>query len=138
METKKKIMLVVGVGVVGVAAYYLLMKKSPAAVHDTGENASSTASASASIPTSPTANALPVSASPSCPFPPGTLVRVGKDAKVFLINNQCQRQWITTRQKFDSLGLDMNNVVSVSTQVMNSIPLGADLSGLGCAYRYLS
>lgn len=138
METKKKIMLVVGVGVVGVAAYYLLMKKSPAAVHDTGENASSTASASASIPTSPTANTLPVSASPSCPFPPGTLVRVGKDAKVFLINNQCQRQWITTRQKFDSLGLDMNNVVSVSTQVMNSIPLGADLSGLGCAYRYLN
>lgn len=70
-------------------------------------------------------------------YPAGTLLRQGNDDKVYQVNSQGERQWITNRKKFDSMGLSMKNVRSISASEMNSIPMGSSLSGirgLGAAY----
>jgi Flp pilus assembly protein CpaB len=124
MSSKK--ILLIGAGVVGAGVLaYLYLNKSQAAqdAQAAAQLLPSSAPGSSATPTGTVAK-------PSCPYPAGTLLRAGSDSKVYLVNDQCQRQWITSRSKFDALGLKMDQVYSVSNELINMVPRGADLSGL--------
>lgn len=123
MKTTK--ILLLGAGTIAIAAVglelYLYKKRRSAAQTQPAPAATVSSSTSPAI--------TPVT--PACQFPTGTLLRQDSSEKVYQVNANCERQWITSRTKFNSMGLRMEDVFSVPRQVMESIKLGADLKGLG-------
>jgi hypothetical protein len=63
-------------------------------------------------------------------YPAGTLLRAGTDSRVYQMDTQGYRHWITTRSKFDSLHLSMASVKTITLTEMNAIPVGSTISGL--------
>jgi hypothetical protein len=63
-------------------------------------------------------------------YPAGTLLRGGTDSKVYQIDAQGQKHWISSLSKFNSLGLSMSNVKSIPAAELALIPNGANISGL--------
>ena len=64
-------------------------------------------------------------------YPIGTLLRVGSNSSIYMINSLGQRQWISSRTTFDKMLLNMEDVKSITQDAMNKIPLGTALAGLG-------
>lgn len=73
----------------------------------------------------------------SSTYPEGTLLRAGSNDKVYYIDAQGSRHWIQTRAKFNSMGLSMSNVKSISSSEMNSIPTGTNIAGLSGVQQLL-
>jgi hypothetical protein len=63
-------------------------------------------------------------------YPAGTLLRGGTSEKIYQIDAQGAKHWISSRAKFDSLGLSMSNVKSIPEAELALIPNGSNISGL--------
>lgn len=66
-------------------------------------------------------------------YPAGTLLRGGDTTKIYQMDAEGKRHWISSRAKFDSLGLSMGAVKSISQAELLLIPEGSSIAGLALA-----
>lgn len=63
-------------------------------------------------------------------YPAGTLLRAGTDSKIYQMDAQGFKHYVSSRAVFDRLRLSMTSVRSITLAELNTIPTGAMLSGL--------
>jgi hypothetical protein len=114
----------------GVAAYFFLKKKPPVAANP-GAGTSTNPAANTQVPVTPNPVPAVVGGARVSHWPEGSLIRHSKNEKVFVIDAQGYRRYITNRQYFDRQGWNMKDVRSISLAEMIAIPEGARLAGLG-------
>jgi hypothetical protein len=63
-------------------------------------------------------------------YPAGTLVRRNEEVKVYQIDAQGYKHWITTKDKFLAMGLSFDSVKKLNAIEFAAIPDGPNISGL--------
>lgn len=63
-------------------------------------------------------------------YPAGTLLRMGSNDAIYIISELGQRQWISSRDVFDQMHLNLDDVKPITQEAMSKIPIGPALAGL--------
>lgn len=124
---KKKVIIGSVVLISAAAAAYALVKKSQSAA-----GSSSTSAPPTSGGTLPTTVTTPAAGSSrQSKYPAGTLLRIGNEPEVFVIDEQGYRHWVMSRGGLSRLGLNIDNTNSISRSEMEAIPRLQNIAGLG-------
>jgi LPXTG-motif cell wall-anchored protein len=139
MKTGNVILGLLGLSALGAGGYFLYKKNIEVQASQAQERADAQAAqvravseAAANAKNEILAQVQAKAASPVLSkYPAGTLLRVGSEPSVYVINELGQRQWVSSRSVFDRMHLNLADVKSISQSAMNAIPVGSALSGFG-------